>query len=239
MKEKAVSKMLLILLLVCMLALAFNIHQVKAQDVRLIFRYLEGYDYYPGQTGDLWVTIDIEAPQAWDNTPQGIVGWSFDVHVDPTVLEPVGAYASTFGYYLYDFCDYHGYTEHYPNILVGSIDTTTGDITGVSEFILGHASLGVGAGGNSSLGWYGDDYGLVRLWYNVLQLGDSSFIEITNAHYWTIYGENYSFDYVEIGYYNTPPVPEFPLGPALEILFIPVITYMLWRSKKHAKLRFS
>jgi len=33
-----------------------------------------------------------------------------------------------------------------------------------------------------------------------------------------------------------PPVPEFPLGLAFEILFIPVIIYTLWRNKQRKKL---
>ena len=37
--------------------------------------------------------------------------------------------------------------------------------------------------------------------------------------------------HVTITVYSPPPVPEFPIGLALEILFIPVIIYM-WRSKQ-------
>lgn len=33
-----------------------------------------------------------------------------------------------------------------------------------------------------------------------------------------------------------PPVPEFPIGLAFEILFIPVIIYTLWRNKQRKKL---
>lgn len=33
-----------------------------------------------------------------------------------------------------------------------------------------------------------------------------------------------------------PPVPEFPIGPALEILFISAIIYTLWRSKRRKKM---
>lgn len=37
--------------------------------------------------------------------------------------------------------------------------------------------------------------------------------------------------------YSGPSVPEFPLGLALEILFIPVVIYTLWRSKQSARNR--
>ena len=205
-------------------------------EVHLKFRYAEGYDYYPHQTGDLWVTLDIEAPLAWDNTGQGIVGWIFDVHVDPGVLEPVGAYAATFGYYLFDFCDDNEYIEHYPSMLVGEINKPTGEMIDVAEFILDGTTLGVGAGGNSGPGWHGEEFGLVRLRYNVLLEYAYSSIEITNAYYWTADGRQEPFDSVEDGNYNLLPVPEFPLGLPLEILFIPVIIYMLWRSKLRKKM---
>ena len=32
------------------------------------------------------------------------------------------------------------------------------------------------------------------------------------------------------------PVPEFPIGLALEILFIPIIIYILWRNKQRKKV---
>jgi len=63
-----------------------------------------------------------------------------------------------------------------------------------------------------------------------------SSIEITNAYYWTADGRQEPFDSVEDGNYNLLPVPEFPLGLPLEILFIPVIIYMLWRSKLRKKM---
>jgi len=42
--------------------------------------------------------------------------------------------------------------------------------------------------------------------------------------------------YLEFVYLYTPPVPEFPIGLAVEILFIPVIIYILWKSKQKEKV---
>jgi hypothetical protein len=219
----------------------------KAQDeVSLVFRYPTGQDYYSPPSripGTFWVTIDIYAPEAWDDTPEGIVGWSFNVHVDPAVLEPVGAYAATFGYYVYDFCDYYGYTANYPSLLVSSVDTTTGDITGISCFIMGWETLGVGAGGTSdpNTGWYGLDYGMARLRYKVNTAEQGlmySPIEITDARYYTTTSgpDGIPFDSVEYpGHYNPPPVPEFPLGAAFQVGLIVAVAYVWWTRRHKLK----
>lgn len=39
-----------------------------------------------------------------------------------------------------------------------------------------------------------------------------------------------------VTYETVPPVPEFPIGLAFEILFIPVIIYILWRNKQRKKV---
>jgi hypothetical protein len=215
---------------------------VKAQEVSLVFRY-DGPGYFNPQTRTLWVIVDIYAPEAWDNTPEGIVGWSFSVHVDPAVLEPYGAYAATFGYYIYDFCDWYGYAANYPSLLVGSIDKTTGDIIDISCFIMGWETLGVGAGGSSdpNTGWYGLDYGMVRLRFTPLQAGapgEYSPIEITNARYYTTTSgpEGIPFDSVEYpGHYCPPPVPEFPLGAAFQVGLIAAVAYVWWTRRHKPK----
>jgi hypothetical protein len=230
-------------LLIVMLTLFFativvSVPKAQAYQTRLKFRYSLGYDYY--HSGDLvrgylWVIVDIEAPYEWDNTPQGIVGWTFDVHVDPTVLEPIGAYGATFGYYLYDFCDFWGYVENYPSLLVGSIDKTTGDIIDIAEFIMGYKELGVGAGGPSGdPDWgYGVEYGLVRLRYKALQPDAYSAIEITDAWYWTPDGMKHPFDVVDVGHYNPPPVAEFPAGLELLMAMAPAIPVIyIWRTRR-------
>jgi len=140
MNGKTVSrgkKSLWILSILLILTVARIPNSVKApeEEVRLRFRYPEGYTYYPHQTGTLWVIVDIEAPEAWDNTAQGIVGWSFDVHVDPSVLEPVSGHGADFGYYLFDFCEYNEYFENYPHMWVGEINQPTGDMIDVAEFL--------------------------------------------------------------------------------------------------------
>jgi hypothetical protein len=214
---------------------------VHAQDVSIVFRY-GAYDGYYGpddvSRSKLWVIIDIYAPEAWDDTSNGIVGWTFDVHVDPAVLSPDGAYGATFGYYLYDYCDWYGYTVNYPSLLVGEINTTTGDIVDAAEFLLGYEELGKGAVGSSDpdTGWYGLDYGLVRLRFTVLDIDAYSPIEITDAHYWTPDGAKHAVDSVEYpGHYNAPPVPEFPLGAAVEVGLIVAVAYIWWTRRR--KLR--
>ena len=213
-------------------------------EVSLVFRYPAGLDYYPGVTpgghATLWVTVDIYAPEAWDDTSDGIIGWSFSVHVDPAVLEPYGAYAATFGYYIYDFCDYYKYTANYPSLLVGGIDKTTGDITGISCFIMGWETLGVGAGGSSdpNTGWYGRDYGVMRLRYTPLSETAYSPIEISDARYYTTTSgpDGIPFDSVEFpGHYNPPPVPEFPLGAAFQVGLIAAVAYVWWTRRHKLK----
>ena len=210
-------------------------------EVRLVFRYPEGLDYYPGVTPDhtkLWVIVDIYAPEAWDDTSDGIVGWSFSVHVDPTVLEPDNAFGATFGYYLYDFCDCYGYAN-YPNLLVGSIEKAAGNMIDIAEFLSGWEELGVGVGGSSGPnGWYGLDYGLVRLRYTPLSETEYSPIEITEARYYTTTSgpEGIPFDSVEYpGNYNAAPTPEFPLGAAFQVGLIAAVAYVWWTRRRKLK----
>jgi hypothetical protein len=231
-------------LLIAMLLLLFAttiatlMPKAYAYETRLKFRYSEGYDYY--HSGDLVrgilkVTVDIEAPYEWDNTPQGIVGWTFDVHVDPTVLEPYSVLGAFEGYYLYDFCSFWGYVENYPSLLVGSIDKTTGDIIDISEFIMGYKELGVGAGGPSGdPEWgYGMTGGLVQIKYKALQPDAYSAIEITDAWYWTPDGVKHPFDVVDVGHYNPPPVSEFPAGLGLLMVMAPAIPIVyIWRTRR-------
>jgi hypothetical protein len=211
-------------------------------EVSLVFRY-DGPGYYLPQDRTLWVIVDIYAPEAWDDTPEGIVGWSFDVHVDPAVLEPVGAYGAYFDYYLYDFCDYYGYTANYPSILVGSIDKANGDMVNIAEYIMGWEDLNVGAGGSSdpNTGWYGLLNGLVKLRYKPLQPGapdEYSPIEITNAKYYTTTSgpDGIPFDSVESpGHYCPPLVPEFPLGAAFQVGLIAAVAYVWWIRRRKLK----
>lgn len=47
---------------------------------------------------------------------------------------------------------------------------------------------------------------------------------------------NQDYTLTPVFVYSGPSVPEFPIGLALEILFVPVIIYMLWRSKRRKKV---
>jgi len=187
--------------------------------------------YIPGVAagGQIWVSVDIESPYAWDNTVDGIVGWDFDVHVDPDVLEPMGAYGADFGYFLYDFVDWNMYVGHYPTILVGSINVTSGDIIDISEFIMGYGfypgQLDVGAGGNSTdPWWYGGEgtggYGLCRLRFKSKSQTTATVINITDAAYWTMdsvtgLGVRHVIPEEDItnGYYSSAPAADFTYAP--------------------------
>jgi len=192
--------------------------------------------YLPGvPAGDwVWVTVDIESPYAWDNTVDGIVGWDFDVHVDPTVLEPWGAYASSFGYFLYDFVDWNMYVGHYPALLVAEVNKTTGDIRDIAEFIMGYGfdpgQLDVGAGGNSTdPWWYGGEgtggYGLCRLRFKSKSQTASTKIDISDAAYWTMdpvtgMGVRHPIPEEDItdAYYTSAPDAEFTYSPSMPLV---------------------
>jgi len=187
--------------------------------------------YIPGVAagGQIWVSVDIESPYAWDNTVDGIVGWEFDVHVDPDVLEPMGAYSADFGYFLYDFIDWNMYVGHYPTILVGTINKASGDMIDIAEFIMGYGlkpgQLDVGAGGNSTdPWWYGGEgmggYGLCRLRFKSKSQTTATVINITDAAYWTMdpgtgEGVRHAIPKEDItnGYYSSAPTADFTYSP--------------------------
>lgn len=238
-----------------------SVPMVKAEPgpVKLNAVYRTAAGYYPGQAYMTWlyVHIDIESPYAWDLTRDGIIGYDFDCHVDPAVLRPWSAHAATFGYFLYDFIDWNmlGAT-HYPSILVGSVDQTGGHFYDIAEFIMGYgfpevdpALLDKGAGGNSTdPWWYGGTgtlgNGLCMLRFRVMStdINAYSFIDIDDAGYWTMdpvtgKGVRHAIPDSDItdGHYNAPPVPEFPLGAAVEIGLIVAVAYIWWTRRR--KLR--
>jgi hypothetical protein len=204
---------------------------VKAPyETRLHIRESPPGEYIEGVPVDGWVmaTVDIESPYEWDHTPDGIVAWTLDVHVDPDVLEVYDAYFGTFGYFLEDFCSPS--MPWHPMV----IDKENGDMLNISEIVPYCMSIGIGAGGNSCPEdmWYGMDCGLVRLRFRSKSETAHTVIDISNAWYLTADGRQEPFDVVDDGHYNQQAVPEFPIGLASEILFIPVIIYVIWRRRK-------
>jgi len=166
----------------------------------------------------VWVSVDIESPIEWDNTTNGIVKWAFDVHVNPDVLTPWGAYGATFDYFLYDFVDRNAHVGHEPQILLIEVNKTTGVMRDISEFIKDYETLGVGAGGNSSTpGWYGEPYGLCRLRFRSKSETAYSLINITDVAYWTPDGVKHTIpdEDITVGHYNRPPPhAEFTYTPS-------------------------
>ena len=233
-------------LLLILLALTFlfgtfvTAFPVKASpgEVKLNAVYRTASGYYPGQAPMTWlyVTVDIEVPYSWDLTSDGIVGWTFDVHVDPSVLTVWTAYAASLDYYLFDFCDWNMFPAHSPSILIGNIDQANGDITDIAEFLMGYETLGLGAGGNSYPEdyWYGMGYGLCRLRFRVLSETAYSLIDISDAAYWTPDGVKHLIPDEDItdGHYNAEPVPEFPLGAAVEVGLIVAVAYIWWTRRR-------
>jgi len=225
-------------------------------DVKLNAVYRTASGYYPGQgyLSWLYVTIDIESPYGWDLTRDGIVGYDFDVHVDPAVLRPWSAHAANFEYFLYDFIDWNMLgASHYPSILVGSVDQTGGHFYDIAEFIMGYgfpeidpALLDDAAGGNSYPEdyWYGFGNGLCMLRFRVMSTDASaySFIDIDDAGYWTMdpsdgTGVRHAIPDADItdGHYNAPPAPEFPLGAAMEVGLIVAVAYIWWTRRRKLK----
>jgi hypothetical protein len=198
--------------------------------------------YIPGVAvgGWVWISVDIGSPYSWDLTSSGIVGWTFDVHVDRDVLQVWGAYGATFDYFLYDFIDWNMLgAEHYPSLLVGEVNDTTGDMRDIAEFIMGYEALGQGAGGNSypEDWWYGSVYGLVRLRLRSRSATAYTKIDISDAAYYTVDGTKHTIPDADItdGHYNAPPVPEFPLGAAVEVGLIVAVAYIWWTRRRKLK----
>ena len=199
---------------------------VKAQPFVRVYVY-QPQGYIPGQPEGEKVTVDviIEVSGIFDNTPEGIVGWGMEVQVDPDVLDPYAAKGASFGYLLYDFAMDYGYTT--PTLLQGTIDHTTGYWGGLMEQIMPIPPGG--AGESYTL------YTLVTLeFYSKSETAFSS-IRLIDVEYYTADGVWRPVDEVVDGNYNPPETPEFPLGVAFEILFIPVVIYILWRSKQRKK----
>lgn len=235
-------------LLLIMLALTFlfgafvTAFPVKASPgpVTLNAVYRTASGYYPGQPqySWLWVTVDISAPISWDLTSDGVIGWTFDVHVDPAVLMPWSVHGANFGYYLYDFCDWNMFAVNYPSILVGDIDQANGDMIDIAEFLFGYEALGLGAGGNSypEDWWYGFDSGLCLLRFRVASsdINAYSLIDISDVAYWTPDGVKHLIPDEDItdGHYNLAEVPEFPLGAAVEVGLIVAVAYIWWTRRR-------
>jgi hypothetical protein len=216
---------------------------VTAYDTRLFIRESPPGSYISGLPVGawVWITIDIESPIGWDLTTDGIVGWTFNLQVDPAVLRVWSVHTSNFDYYLYDCVDWNQdpfgpFTgDNYPTNLVAEVNATTGFIGGFAEFIFGWEDPGVGAGGDSGVAfWYGEANGLCQIRMRSLSETEHSLIDIQDAYYYTPAGK-FAFDVVDDGHYNPPSVPEFPLGAAVEVGLIVAVAYIWWTRRRRLK----
>jgi len=183
--------------------------------------------YIPGVPVGALVVVDliIEVSGILDNTPEGIVSWAMDVAVDPNVLEPSGLVSGAMvGYFLYEFATDYGY----PPPILDPGKVSNGYWSELTEMIISMQPGGAGEGYSGRK--------LVTLMFYSKSEYLTSIIDLIDIAYFDATGTWHPVDEVIDGRYNLPPVPEFPIGPALEILFIPVIIYILWSSKHRKKV---
>jgi len=222
------SLLMLMLMLTLFIGASMTTKPAKAEGTRIYVSQPQGY--IPGVPVGNMIMVDvyIESPSTWDNTIDGIVGWAFDVKVDPAVLEVMGAKGAKSGYFLFDFLETYGYDwEGYTvSLLIGSMDKEAGTMTAISEMIMGWETLGKGAGGSGKL---------VTLGFKSRSEIDYSLIDILNAYYYTPAGK-FPVDIVDDGYYNAPPTPEFPLGAAFQVGLIVAVAYVWWTRRRKLKV---
>ena len=149
------------------------------------------------------VDIIIEMSNITDNSPEGIVGWGFNLQVDPDVLNLSSARATgaNVGYFLWEFADYYSYG--YPILLGGSANDTTGYWYDISEQMI-----------PTSLGGAGDPWGglkLVTLEFTSKSETVYSLIDLIDVKYMTPDGMWHSVDEVGDGYYNPLPAPDLSI----------------------------
>ena len=209
----------------CLLVLAFifmlgttvaSLPPVKAPIEEV--RFFVSPTIIPGAPMGALVVVEvwIESPAAWDNTPEGIVGYALSVRGDPRALEPlgVGKIPAQMGF-LEDFLKRHGYDPWHETQMLPplDLDPVTCTILDVSEYIIGTPILGVGAGGGPTP--------LMRFIFksrsdvipSPIDLFGSHVTEI-NAIYTTADGVDHYVDIMNDGYYlaETPDTMMFDLG---------------------------
>jgi len=169
---------------------------VKASSPVKIYVKPEPPTYIPGRgVGEVFdIELWIDSPAEWTNTPDGIVGWSLYLEVDPAVLEPMFVTAAQSGFWVYDFLLNNGHWSYLPpNLLVDYVNTTKGSFDDVSVQIAGWEELGVGAGGSGKI---------ANFTFESLSVAFTT-VNITEAYYYTKDGQ-FAAD-VGIGLYETPP----------------------------------
>jgi len=171
---------------------------VKAQEPYVKVYVHQPLGYIPGVAVGEQVTIDIfiDVKGVADNSPEGIVGWTMDIAVDPNVLNlsQASAIGAKAGYFLYDFTKRHGYPP--PTLLPGIPDPATGNWKDVGEMI----SAPGGAGEQSSM----ISPRLVTLVFHSNSATAYSRIDLINVEYIDAMGTWHRVDEVIDGQYSLP-----------------------------------
>ena len=233
---------MLTLMLTLFIGALMTTKPVKAAGTRIYVWQPQGYipGADPGEPVDLYIAVEL--PPEWDNIGSGVVGYTFNIRVDPAVLIPYKPYAEVEGYYLYDFLVYYLYDwdGYFTKLLYTTEDW---GFSNVAEYIMGWETLGVGAGGPGDPTTAMDGpaaYGpLCKIRFRSNSLTDYSSIDIFDAYYYTIAPTleegKHPFDVVDDGHYNAPPTPEFPLGAAFQVGLIAAVAYVWWTRRHKLK----
>jgi len=227
---------MLTLMLTLFIGALMTTKPVKAAGTRLYVWQPTGYIPGVAVNSPVYAQICVEFPTGWDYTADGVVGYAFNVQVDPNVLLAFDILGAADGYYLKDFLNYYWLTNTVS--LLYTTDGAAGTYTGVSEFIMGWEDLGLGAGGpgdpDHALGGPAGYGPLCKLRLRSKSQTEYSLIDISDAYYYTPAGK-FPFDVVDDGHYNAPPVPEFPLGAAFQVGLIAAVAYVWWTRRHKLK----
>jgi hypothetical protein len=220
-RGKSVALILLILSLATTSILSINAGTPPPDHVKLyIWNPASASNVYPAQPPGppTYVLVYIDSPAAWYDTPNGIVGVTASLRVDPNVVEVLAGQAmpdTDFGGYpdsfLGDFLeDAHTWDGYSTSFLPGPVDKTAGTITGSADVILGFSTLGLGAGNGPKPVWRW----VIRTWAG-LSLPLYSPISLVDCYYTTVDGVKHPVEVVESGHYGTPPPQFYMSGPPL------------------------
>jgi hypothetical protein len=206
MKLKAVSGIMLTLLLVSILTVVFKTSHVRAQEpyVKVYVDQPLGYIEAKPAGMKFWVDILVNASGLPFYHPDGMVGWRLRVQVDPTVLKLVKVLGATDGYFLYDFTAITGLNYTTEVVIRKNIYPSTG-VVDVSEQIVPTPPFGAGTD---------DPYGLmpapqllVSIQFESLTLYRDSIIDIVAPEYMDAYGTWHAAVDGDGLYKGIPPPP--------------------------------
>jgi hypothetical protein len=172
MQKKYYLAVLTFALVIGMAVAALSQAKAHSDGTSNVYVYIDPHPI-AGSSAGVLVNVYIDAPDAWDDTADGIVGWALSVRVDPTVLtvHPIGArkspptqasltgppppypggflenYLVRHGHNYYDDMFFMWVVDYPTDFYIGDLDPATGTILDISEIIRGYGTLGLGAGG--------------------------------------------------------------------------------------------